>query len=137
MSGFLRDMLLREHVADRGYHGGACALLGVSRRNFPELAERKIIMPGSRKGTYALEPSVSGYAKHLRRLAQGRHGTEERLSTAEVEALWHGQLLTFHNRILAVPRRVPYLSARQTVVLTQELRDCLTELADKEKGVTS
>ena len=62
-------------------------LLGVSRRNFPGLAERKSIVPGSRKGTYALEPSISGYAKHLRRLAQGRHGTGETLSTAEVEAL--------------------------------------------------
>ena len=110
-------------------------LLGVSRRNFPGLAERKIIVPGSRKGTYALEPSISGYAKHLRRLAQGRHGTEETLSTAEVEALWRGKLRAF--RILAVPHRVLYLSARQTVVLTQELRDCLTELADNEKGVAS
>ena len=84
------------------------------------------------QGTYALEPSVSGYAKHLRRLAQGRHGTEETLSTAEVEALWRGKLRAF--RILAVPHRVLYLSARQTVV-TQELRDCLTELADSEKDV--
>ena len=70
-------------------------LLGVSRRNFPGLAERKIIVPGSRKGTYALEPSISGYAKHLRRLAQGRHGTGETLSTAEVEALWRGKLRAF------------------------------------------
>jgi hypothetical protein len=107
-------------------------LLGVSRRNFPGLTERKIIVPGSRKGTYALEPSIGGYAKHLRRLAQGRHGTEETLSTAEVEALWRGKLRAF--RILAVPHRVLYLSARQTVV-TQELRDCLTELADSEKDV--
>jgi hypothetical protein len=109
-------------------------LLGVSRRNFPGLAERKSIVPGSRKGTYALEPSISGYAKHLRRLAQGRHGTGETLPTAEVEALWRGKLRAF--RILAVPHRVPYLSARQTVV-TQELRHCLTELADNEKGAAS
>src|SRR4029077_7440918 len=100
-------------------------LLGVSRRNSPDLAERKIIVPGSRKGTYALEPSVSGYAKHLGRLALGRQETGETLSTAEVEALWRGKLRAFHNRILAVPHRVPYLSARQTVVLTQEPRDCL------------
>ena len=59
-------------------------LLGVLRRNFPEFAERKIIVPGSRKGTYALEPFISGYAKHLRRLAQGRHGTGETLPTAEL-----------------------------------------------------
>jgi hypothetical protein len=62
-------------------------LLGVSRRYLPDLAERKIIVPGSRKGTYAPEPSVSGNAKHLRRLAQGRQGTGETLSTAEGEAL--------------------------------------------------
>ena len=54
-------------------------------RNVPELAERKIIVPGSRKGTYALEPSVRGYAKHLRRLAQGRHGTEDASASATVE----------------------------------------------------
>ena len=94
-------------------------LLVVSRRNFPDLAERKIIVPGFAQGTYALEPSVSGYAKQLRRLAQGRQGTGETLSTAEVEALWRGKLRAFHNRILAMPHRVPYLSARQTVVLTR------------------
>jgi hypothetical protein len=95
-------------------------LLGVSRRNFPGLAERKSIVPGSRKGTYALEPSISGYAKHPRRLAQGRHGTGETLSTAESRRYGVASSALFHNRIL-----------------TQELRDCLTELADNEKGVAS
>src|SRR6476646_8899998 len=110
-------------------------LLGVSRRNFPGLAERKSIVPGSRKGTYALEPSISGYAKHLRILAQGRHGTGETLS-AEVEALWRGKLRAFPQSHPRRAHRVPYVSARQTVV-TQELRDCLTELADNEKDVAS
>ena len=60
-------------------------LLGVTHRNFPELAERKIIVPGLRRDTYALEPSVRGYAKHLRGLAKGRRGTEEAIASAAVE----------------------------------------------------
>ena len=36
----------------------------------------------------------------------------------------------FRNRVLAIPHRVEYLSARQTLALTQELRACLDELAD-------
>jgi hypothetical protein len=39
----------------------------------------------------------------------------------------------FRNRVLAIPHRVDYLSARQTLALTQELRTCLDELAD-DKG---
>jgi hypothetical protein len=49
--------------------------------------------------------------------------------------LWRGKLRAFRNRILAVPHRV--FSARQAVVLTHELRDYLTALADSEKGVAS
>jgi hypothetical protein len=33
--------------------------------------------------------------------------------------------------MLAIPHRVEYLSARQTLTLTQELRACLDELADE------
>jgi hypothetical protein len=32
--------------------------------------------------------------------------------------------------VLAIPHWVEYLSARQTLALTQELRACLDELAD-------
>jgi phage terminase Nu1 subunit (DNA packaging protein) len=102
-----------------------------------------------------LQASVSRYCAHLREQAAGRGGEAgaemrarlgaaqadlaaekvkamrgEVLPTAEVEALWTSKLRAFRNRILAIPSRVQYLSARQTVVLTQELRDALTELAD-------
>jgi hypothetical protein len=40
------------------------------------------------------------------------------------------KLKAFRNRVLAIPHRVEYLSARQTLALTQELRACLDELAD-------
>jgi hypothetical protein len=39
------------------------------------------------------------------------------------------KLKAFRNRVLAVPGRVKDLSAHQSVTLTQELRDALTELA--------
>jgi hypothetical protein len=32
--------------------------------------------------------------------------------------------------VLAIPHRAEYLSARQTLTLTQKLRACLDELAD-------
>jgi hypothetical protein len=48
-----------------------------------------------------------------------------------VEKLWTSKLRTFRNRILSIPGRVQYLSARQTVVLQQELRDALDELANE------
>lgn len=46
-----------------------------------------------------------------------------------------GWLRAFRNRILGIPQRVQYLSPRQTVVLQQELRAALDELAD-ESGKT-
>lgn len=48
-----------------------------------------------------------------------------------VEKLWTSRLQAFRNRILGVLQRVQYLSARQTVVLQQELRAALDELADE------
>ena len=40
-------------------------------------------------------------------------------------------------RLLGVSPPIPPGLPNQTVVLTQELRDCLTELADSEKDVAS
>jgi hypothetical protein len=54
----------------------------------------------------------------------------ELVEAAEVEALWTRTLRGFRNRILAIPTRIKDLSARQSVILTQELRACLDELAD-------
>jgi hypothetical protein len=50
-------------------------LIDMNRSTLRGLAKRGIVEPGARKGTYALEASVSGYCDHLRRLAQGRHGS--------------------------------------------------------------
>jgi hypothetical protein len=62
---------------------------------------------------------VSGNIRHLRAEAAGRGGEAGR-----------SKLKAFRNRVLAIPHRVEYLSARQTLALTQELRACLDELAD-------
>jgi hypothetical protein len=39
-----------------------------------DLAKRGIVKRGERKGTYALQASVSGYCQHLREQAAGRGG---------------------------------------------------------------
>jgi phage terminase Nu1 subunit (DNA packaging protein) len=58
----------------------------------------------------------------------------ELIETDAVEKLWTSKLRAFRNRILGIPGRVQYLSARQTVALQQELRAALDELAN-DKGV--
>jgi phage terminase Nu1 subunit (DNA packaging protein) len=129
-------------------------LLGVNKSVLSELAGKGIVAKGEKHGTYKVEPSVASYCAHLREQAASRGGETgadvrarlgaaqadlaaekvkamrgETLPTAEVEALWTSKLRTFRNRILAIPSRVRDLSARQSVALTRELRDCLTELA--------
>jgi phage terminase Nu1 subunit (DNA packaging protein) len=54
----------------------------------------------------------------------------ELIDASDVEKLWSSKLRALRNRILGIPHKVQYLSARQTMVLTQELRDALNELAD-------
>src|SRR4029077_1245602 len=95
-------------------------LLGVSRRNFPGLAERKSIVPGSRKGNYALEPSTAAMRSIF--VDWRKVGTEPGRRCPRRRSRRYGVASSalFHNRIL-----------------TQDLRDCLTELADNEKGVAS
>jgi phage terminase Nu1 subunit (DNA packaging protein) len=135
-----------------------CRLLGVSRETLSSLAKRGIVVRSGKRGAYALEASVSGYCKHLRDVASARGGEDaiavraklasaqadlaaekvkvmraETVPAAEVEALWTSKLRAFRNRILAIPGGVNIFSARQTVVLTQELSEALTELAD-DKG---
>lgn len=131
-------------------------LLGVGKVALNDLAKRGIVKRGEGKGTYLVEPSVSRYCQHLREQAAGRGGEAgadvrarlgaaqadlaaekvkamrgETLPTAEVEALWTSKLRAFRNRVLAVPSKVKDLSARQSVMLTQELSAALTELADQ------
>jgi phage terminase Nu1 subunit (DNA packaging protein) len=83
-------------------------LLGIGKSVLSELAQRGIVVKGTKRGTFELEASVSAYCAHLRDMASARGG----------------------NRVLAVPSRVRDLSARQNVTLTLELRACLDELAD-------
>jgi terminase small subunit / prophage DNA-packing protein len=130
-------------------------LIGVNKVALNDLAKRGIAVRGKKRGTYAVEASVSGYCHHLRDMAAGRgseHAAEARarlgqaqadlaeakaaqirgetLPVAEIEKLWTSKLRAFRNRVLAIPSRVKDLSARQKVSLTRELRDCLNELAD-------
>jgi terminase small subunit / prophage DNA-packing protein len=130
-------------------------LLGINKSQLSELMARGIVKRGPKRGTYALQASVSGYCQHLRDMAAGRGGeagatarkrlgeaqadvTETRakqlrgelVEASEVETFWRTKLKAFRNRVLAIPHRVEYLSARQTLTLTQELRARLDELAD-------
>ena len=57
----------------------------------------------------------------------------ELVETDAVEKLWTSKLRAFRNRILGILGRVQYLSPWQTIVLQQELRAALDELAD-DKG---
>jgi phage terminase Nu1 subunit (DNA packaging protein) len=127
----------------------------VARTALNDLAKRGIVKRGDKRGTFELEASVSGYCKHLRDVASARGGEDasaararlgqaqadlaeakaaqirgETVPVAEVETFWRSKLKAFRNRVLAVPGRVKDLTARQSVILTQELRAALTELAD-------
>ncbi len=127
----------------------------MARTALNDLAKRGIVKRGDKRGTFELEASVSGYCKHLRDVASARGGEDasaararlgqaqadlaeakaaqirgETVPVAEVETFWRSKLKAFRNRVLAVPGRVKDLTARQSVILTQELRAALTELAD-------
>jgi phage terminase Nu1 subunit (DNA packaging protein) len=129
------------------------ALLGVGKAALTELSARGILQRGAKKDTYRLEASVRGYIASLREQAftRGSEAAVEaralgaapadlsevkaeqlrgELEAAEVEKLWTSKLRVFRDRILAIPHRVQYLSARQTMVLTQELRAAIDELTD-------
>jgi phage terminase Nu1 subunit (DNA packaging protein) len=49
-------------------------LLGIGQSVLNDLAKRGIIVRGTKRGSYALEPSVVGYCSHLREIAAGRGG---------------------------------------------------------------
>jgi phage terminase Nu1 subunit (DNA packaging protein) len=132
-------------------------LFSVTPKTIADLGKRDIIVKGKKRGSWLLWDSVSGYVKHLREEAAARGGEEvaqararlgqtqadlattkaklrgELVETDAVEKLWTSKLRAFRNRISSIPGRVQYLSARQTVVLQQELRAALDELAD-DKG---
>jgi phage terminase Nu1 subunit (DNA packaging protein) len=129
-------------------------LFGVTPKVIAKLAKRKIIEKSEKRGSWLLQPSVTAYCEHLRVDAAVRGGQAaearaklseaqaelantraakmrgELVDASDVEKLWISKLRALRNRILGIPSKVQYLSARQTVVLTQELRDVLDELAD-------
>ena len=49
-------------------------LLGINMSVLNELVANGIVLRGEKRGTYKLEPSVSGYCEHLREQAAGRGG---------------------------------------------------------------
>jgi phage terminase Nu1 subunit (DNA packaging protein) len=130
-------------------------LFDTTAKTIADLGKREIIVTAGKKGRWQRDASITRYVRHLRSEAAGRGGDTgadvrarlgaaqadlaaekvkamrgETLPTAEVEALWTSKLRAFRNRILAIPSRVKDLSARQSVLLSTELRACLDELAD-------
>jgi len=100
-------------------------LFDVTPKTIAELGKREIIVSGSKRGRWQLEPSVRGYVTHLRKEAAARGGeagqtARERLAeaqtalteakarqlsgelvpAAEVETFWRSKLKAFRNRLL-------------------------------------
>jgi phage terminase Nu1 subunit (DNA packaging protein) len=136
--------------------GELAKLFDTTPKTIADLGKRGIIEKGSNRGTWALDASVTGYCEAPTRRSgckrrrgsrpsprtartragrssrgKGRAATQWLVETDAVEKLWTSKLRAFRNRILGIPGRVQYLSARQTVVLQQELRAALDELADE------
>src|SRR5262249_25190873 len=84
----------------------------------------------------AQAPARLGQAQAALAEAKAAQLRSELVEADAVEKLWANRLRAFRNRILGIPQRVQYLSARQTVVLQQELRAALDELADDSSGKT-
>ncbi|MGH6866406.1 MAG: hypothetical protein ACREDO_09615 [Methyloceanibacter sp.] len=106
-------------------------LMGVSKQTLSELSKRDIIQKGTKRGTWLLQPSVSGCVKHLRQATAGRGGegaqaARERLASAqaslseatakqlsgelveiaEAEKAWTAACRTVRARVLAVADRM-------------------------------
>jgi phage terminase Nu1 subunit (DNA packaging protein) len=61
-----------------------CNLFGASRETLSNLAKRSIIVRGTKRGTWLLQPSVSGYVKHLREEAAARGGEDAAAARARL-----------------------------------------------------
>jgi phage terminase Nu1 subunit (DNA packaging protein) len=130
-------------------------LFGTTPKTIADLAKREIIVSAGRRGRWQLQPSVSGYIRHLREQAAARGGEDaatararlgaaqadlatakaakmrgELVEVAEVEAKWTATCRAIRSRVLAVADRMRDLPARQQVKLARELRDALTELSN-------
>jgi phage terminase Nu1 subunit (DNA packaging protein) len=136
--------------------GELAKLFDTTPKTVADLSKRGIIVSAGKRGRWQLEPSVGGYVRHLREEAAARGGDDgqaararlgqaqaalaearagqlsgELIEADKVEAFWRSKLKAFRNRVLAVPGRVRDLPARQSVLLGQELRAALTELAEQ------
>jgi phage terminase Nu1 subunit (DNA packaging protein) len=105
-------------------------LFDTTAKTIADLGKRGIIVRGDKRGRWQLEPSVSGYVRHLREEAAGRGGdagadararlglaqatlaeakarhlSGELIEVAEVEHFGRSKLRAFRNRVLAVPGR--------------------------------
>lgn len=130
-------------------------LFDTTPKTIADLAKRGIIVSAGNRGRWQLEPSVTGYVKHLREEAAGRGGDAgadararlgaaqatlaetkakklagELVEVSDVEAKWSATCRAIRSRVLAVADRMRDLPARQHVKLGKELRAALSELAD-------
>jgi phage terminase Nu1 subunit (DNA packaging protein) len=107
-------------------------LFDTTPKTVADLAKRGIIVSAGKRGRWQLQPSVTGYVRHLRSEATARGGeagqsARERLGKAqailrrlagelievsEVEAFWRSKLRQFRNRILAIGDRLRHLAAK-------------------------
>lgn len=118
-------------------------LIGVKRVALNDLAARGIAVTGERKGTYRLEATVTAYCAHLREQASargGEHAVEASAShAAETRRAGRGrrgrEAVDLEAAVDAQPHlEHPEPGARPVgpadVMLSQELRDALEELAN-------
>jgi len=103
-------------------------LLGINKSVLGELAQKGIIVRGEKRGSYALQASVSCYCEHLREQAAGRGGeagadVRARLGAAQADlAAEKVKAMRGETLPTAEVGGVP-------VKLASELRATLTELA--------
>jgi DNA-binding IclR family transcriptional regulator len=95
-----------------------CRLLGVPRKTLSDLAKRGILVKGEKRGSYLLQPSVTGYCQHLRAHATLRDDQDvvvtqaypaqlhsETIPVANVEKRWTTKLWSFRKRMFRISNR--------------------------------
>ena len=135
------------------------ALFDCTERALRDLADRGIVKKTGR-GRYALDPSITGYVRHLRSVASGRDGATEGLTAArirlaqakaqeaetknriasgemvaaaDVEKRWSHNFSLIRSRMMALPSRIVAdlnLTRADAVRIDDIVRDTLTETAD-------
>jgi phage terminase Nu1 subunit (DNA packaging protein) len=95
-----------------------CRLLGVTRNTLSDLSKRGIVVKGEKRGSYLLQPSVTGYCQHLRgqgvgtddegvSATQARHVQlhSDEMPVASDEKLWSTKLWNFRKRLFRISNR--------------------------------